>query len=271
MNISMIKFSFLLLIFFSACTLPEEKKAKEEAQEQDTTVLQTNEVHTASTSNNDIDTTAESLPAVQPIKKPTGIYQTTLPFDKKMEQTVMFNKDLTYRLEEKYPDRDSIVITEGTWSPSDGYIWLYKDQIVRSRYKWNGDKLQYYSPQLKKNYTMNALRDVMQNDPWKNKAEEGVVVYGIGTEPFWKIEYSKKDTISFSLADWEHPVKMKIDSAFNSKDSTVYIAQKDSAKIHLTIFPYFCSDGMSDFIYRNKIKVQYNQQVYYGCGMIYNK
>lgn len=270
MSLLMSRFIFLSLIFFSACTLPEEKKAKEEAQRQDTTVLQSNDINTASTNGNDFDTTA-SLPPVKTIKKPIGIYQTVLPFDKKMEQTVIFNKDLTYRLEEKYPVKDSTVITEGNWSPSDGYIWLYKDQIVRARYKWNGDKLQYYSPQLKKSFAMNSLKDIMQNDAWKNKAEQGIIVYGIGNEPFWRIEYDNKDTISFLLADWEHPVKMKMDSSFTTKDSTVYIARKDSAKIHLTVFPYFCNDGMSDFTYRNKIKVQYNQQVYKGCGMIYNK
>jgi len=264
----MTRLIFLSLIFFSACTLPEEKKAKEEAQQQDTTVLQTNDINTAST--NTIDTgTIASLPLVQPIKKPIGIYRTILPFDKKIEQTVVFNKDLTYRLEEKYPEKDSLVITEGNWSPSDGYIWLYKDQIVRARYKWDGDKLQYYSPQLKKSFTMTPSKDVMQNDSWKNKSDEGIIVYGIGNEPFWRIEYTNKDTISFLLADWEHPIKMKIDSSFSTKDSVGYIAQNDSAKIHLTVFPYFCSDGMSDFTYRNKIKVQYNHQVYNGCGMIY--
>ena len=264
----MTRFFFLLLIFLSACSLPEQKKAKEEAQRQDATVLQSNDINAAATNNTDADTST-ALPPVQPIRKPSGIYQTILPFDNKIEQTVVFNKDLTYRLEEKYPDRDSIVVTEGTWTPSDGYIWLYKDQIVRARYKWNGDKLQYYSPQLQKSFPMNALQDIMQNDPWKNKAKGGTIVYGIGNEPFWRIEYDDKDTISFQLADWERPVKMKMSSSFNTKDSIGYIAQNDSGKIHLTIFPYFCSDGMSDFTYHNKIKVQYNQQVYNGCGMIY--
>ena len=118
---------------------------------------------------------------------------------------------------------------------------------------------------------MNALQDIMQNDPWKNKGKEGIIVYGIGNEPFWRVEYNNKDSISFQLADWEQPVKMKMSSFFNTKDSIGYFAQNDSAKIHLTIFPYFCSDGMSDFTYRNRIKVQYNQQVFNGCGMIYNK
>lgn len=269
-NASMTKLFFLSLIFFSACTLPGEKKAKEEALKQETTVLQSNDINTASTNNKDIDTLA-SLPPVQPIKKPVGIYHTTLPFDQKIEQTVVFNKDLTYKLEEKYPDRDSMVITEGNWSPSDGYIWLYKDQIVFARYKWKGDKLQYYSPQLKKSFTMNALQDVLQNDPWKNQAQEGIIVYGIGNEPFWRIEYNNRDTISFLMADWEHPVKMKMTSSFSTKDSTGYLAQNDSAKLHLTVYPYFCNDGMSDLTYRNRIRVQYNQQVYNGCGMMYSK
>jgi uncharacterized membrane protein len=220
------------------------------------------------------DTSASiSLPKVQKIKNPVGIYQALLPFDNKMEQTILFNKDLSYRLEEKYwtGKKDSITITEGTWMPSDGFIWLYKDQLVRGRYKWKGDTLQYFSPVLKKNFSMKHLKDAIQNTAWSNKAKQGIVVFGTGNEPFWNVELNNKDSISFRLSEWEHPLQLKIDSSFKDNDGVAYTAHRDSTQLRVTIFPHFCNDGMSDFIYRNKVKVQYNEQVYTGCAIMYKQ
>jgi len=216
-------------------------------------------------------TTLLKLPVKQKIKKPQGIYKTTLSTPGKMEQTVAFYNDLTYQLQEKYiaGKKDSIVITQGNWSPSDGYIWLYKDQVVRGRYTWKGDTLQYFSPVAKKNFTMQHLQDVTQTDVWKNRKQEGLAVVGIGNEPFWRIELSQKDSLSLFLPEWTKPVTLKINSTSNTSDSTAYIAGNDSAQLKLTVFPYFCSDGMSDFVYSNKVRVQYNNQVFNGCGVVF--
>lgn len=266
------KFIFLLLIFFSACTLPAEREAKKLSEKKDTAttnVIQNNTVD-ANTASQDTSTSIK-LPAVKKIKNPGGIYRTVLPYNNKVEQTIAFNSDFTYQLQEKYSreNMDSIVVTEGTWTPSDGFIWLYKDQVVRGRYKWKGDTLQYYSPQLKKSFSMHSLQDMVQNAAWRNKGKEGIVAFGVGNEPFWSVEYNNKDTISFQLSEWEHPLKLKADSSFSSNDSTGYIARKDSTQLRVTIFPHFCSDGMSDLTYRNKVKVYYNHQVYNGCGILY--
>lgn len=260
------KLCLFLWILYSACTLPAEREAKKEAAKTNTTVIETHDTNTAA-----LDTsTSIPLPGVQKIKKPNGIYRTILSSDQnKIEQIIAFNSDLTYRLQEKYLNNDSVVITEGNWNPSDGFIWLYKDQVARGRYKWAGNTLQYYSPKLKKSFSMNHLQDVLQNPSWRNKGKKGIVVFGVGNEPFWSVEYNNKDSISFVMADWEHPVKMKSDSSFNNSDSTVYLARKDSAHLRVTVFPRFCSDGMSDFIYRNQIRVQYNKQVYNGCAIKY--
>jgi uncharacterized membrane protein len=117
---------------------------------------------------------------------------------------------------------------------------------------------------------MNHLQDAMENEA-QNKSKEGAIAFGTGTEPFWKFEFDNKDSLSFLLSDWQQPVKMKISSSFLSDDSTGYVAQNDSAHIRVTIFPHFCKDGMSDLTYRNKVRVQYNQQVYNGCGIIYKQ
>jgi uncharacterized membrane protein len=260
---------FLLLIFFSACQLPAEKEAKRNSLKQDTTVFETSDVNAAA-----VDTfNTVQLPRVQKIKSPDGIYRTLLLSNNKVEQTIAFNSDFPYQLQEKYINdkKDSTVVTEGTWTPSDGFIWLYKDQIVRARYKWKGDTLQYYSPLLKRNFSMNHLQDALQNVAWRSKSKEGVLAFGIGNEPFWTIEYNNKDSLSFLLSEWDHPLKMKMASAFTTSDSVGYIAQNDSTQLRVTIFPHFCSDGMSGFTYRNKIRVQYNQQVYNGCGIVYKQ
>jgi uncharacterized membrane protein len=259
---------FLLLLSYTACTLPEKKKENQLSKKPDTTVIETNDAYTAATDTSN----SISLPTVRRIKTPLGIYRAVLPLnDDKMEQIVSFNKDLTYELQEKYfaGKKDSIVITEGTWTPSDGLIWLYKDQIVRGRYKWKGDTLQYFSPLVKRSFSMNHLQDAIDNAVWRNKGKQGIVVFGLGNEPFWNVELDNKDLLSFLLSDWARPVRMKIDSSFNDNDGVAYTAHSDSVQILVTVFPHFCNDGMSDFIYRNKIKVQYNQQTYNGCAIVY--
>lgn len=262
------KLFFILLLFYTACTLPEKKKENQLARKSDTTLIQTDNSYTAA-----MDTpSAIRLPAVEKIQAPTGIYRVVMPSNE-MEQTIAFNSDLTYRLEEKYfaDKKDSTVASEGTWTPSDGFIWLYKDQVVRGRYKWKGDTLQYYSPLVKKSFSMDHLQDALQNTAWRNKGKQGVIILGVGNEPFWNIELDNKDSLSFRLSEWDQPARMKIDSSFNDKDGLGYIAHHDSVQLLVTIFPQFCSDGMSDFIYRNKVRVQYNQKSYTGCGIVYKQ
>ncbi len=237
------------------------------SQKEDSAVtIQSNDVNAANKMEND----KESLPPISPVKKPGGIYHGLIPLENKIEQTIVFNNDFTYYLEEKYPDiKDSIVITNGNWMPSGGFIWLYKDQVERGRYKWRGNTLQYFSPALKKSFSMQQAHDALQNDSLQFKRKNGVIVYGVSNQALWSIEYNNKDSISFLLAEWEHPLKTKVQSSFHTPDSTGYIARNDSAEIRLTVFPYFCNDTMTGLMYRNQIRVQYHQQVYKGCGIIY--
>lgn len=258
---------FLALLTFS-CTLPAEKKAKKEAaQKVDSAVsIQTSEANAALYE----PTPIETLPVVQKVKSPNGIFQAVLNFDEKVEHTIAFNSDFTFQLEERYLDhKDSVSVTRGTWTPSDGYIWLYKDQVVGGRYKWKGNTLQYYSPVLKKDFDLHRLQDAYENVAWRNKGKQGLILFGIGNEPFWSVEFNKKDTLSFLMSEWDRPAKLKINSSFNTIDSIGYTAQNDSVSLRVTLYPQFCNDGMSDYTYRQKIKVQFNQQVYHGCGLFY--
>lgn len=259
---------FLFVLFYASCTLPDEKKAKEVSQKEDATVIETNDANTAS-----LDTPSIKLPAAPKLRLPNGIYQGSLPLNKKVEQTIAFNSDLTYQLEEKYTtgEKDTVVISQGTWTPSDGYIWLYKDQIVSGRYKWKGDTLQYYSPLVKKSFAMHPLLDAMQNKTFNAKGNKGVVFLGTGNEPFWNVELDRNDSLSFRLPEMKNPVRMKVDTVVTNDNTVQYSAHSDSTQMVVTIFPHFCSDGMSDFVYRNKVKVQYNQQVYDGCGVVFRR
>lgn len=213
------------------------------------------------------DTTSHASYAMPEIKKPSGIYEFILPYEEsgKILHTIAFYPG-TFRLQEEYMDKkDSVVITEGTWMPSQGFIWLYKEQLVRGRYIWKGDTLQYFSPGLEKKFSLEKLTPASMNAVWRAKEKEGAVLYGIGTEPFWSVEVSKHDSAVLSMPEWTAPLRVKLSSTSLTKDSTVYLAASDS--LHIVVFPYFCSDGMSDFTYSNKVTVRYKGQIYKGCGI----
>jgi uncharacterized membrane protein len=116
---------------------------------------------------------------------------------------------------------------------------------------------------------MTKLQDVLAREVWQQKKAEGLVLYGVGNEPFWSLEINSNDTISFRLADWEHALKLKRKETVSARDTTIYLGQNDSSQIRLMVLPYFCSDGMSYFTYQNKILVKYNNQTYSGCGVVY--
>ena len=262
----------LLIVFFASCGNTEEELTFTQSERRSDTLekITTSTAHAATSPDKD---TAFIKPRVKSIKNPSGIYQFLLPEDdgSKIEHTVQFYVNHTYRLQEKYLGnrKDSIAIAEGTWAPSDGMIWLYKDQVVRGRYKWKGDALQYFSPQYNMHYTMHSLNEVLDNKVWKNKKNEGIILFAIGNEPFWNLEFTNKDTIRFLLSEWTAPVKMKIKDKTSGKDSTAYYAEADSTQIKVLVLPYFCKDGMNDYVYPNKIQVQYNKQTYTGCGVLY--
>ena len=135
---------------------------------------------------------------------------------------------------------------------------------MRGRYTWQGDTLQYYSPRLKEKFAMHKLEPAAGNDVWKRKRAEGAVLYAIGTEPFWSAEITGQDTLVVNMPDWSAPLRMEVTAASATSDSAIYKALNDS--IQVTVYPLFCSDGMSDFLYTKKIKLTYKGQTYQGCG-----
>ena len=257
---------YLLLIFFSACTLPAERE--QTLTRGDSISIQSNDTHAA------LQTQEEATPVLikkEVVKNPFGIYQTRLAYKGGIQHTISFYKDQTYQLQEKYntAKKDSVVITRGNWSPSDGYIWLYKDQVVNGRYRWKGDTLQYFSPLSKQSFSMQHLTNANENEAWRKKAEMGVSIVGIGNEPFWSIEVMRQDSISLTMPEWKQPLILKISSASSGPDSIAYVAKNDSTHLRVTVFPFFCSDGMSDYVYSNKMRLWFNDKLFEGCGIVY--
>jgi len=216
----------------------------------------------------------DSLPFAQDsnsqmkIKSPEGIYQTTLPCTdcKGLQHTIAFYKDKTFRLEEeKWGGKNSLSKTTGNWNTTNNVISLYKDQLVIGQYKWKRDTLAYV--QNANEYSLHKLTSASENEVWKNKKKEGLEFFGVGNEPFWNIEIDEQKFIAFHLSDWEKAVRFKFSKPLVSADSISYNTSNDAATVQLTIYDQFCSDGMSDFIYSNKVKLVYNGTVYQGCGI----
>jgi len=214
---------------------------------------------------------AISIPAPpKPVKKPEGIYHTVLEANgTTVEHIIHFRNNGSFRLQERWRGSDSVVTVEGTWNPSDGYIWLYRGQLVHGRYAWKGETLQYVQPGQQKTFAMTALPQITASKAWIDKGEAGTRFFGIGNEPFWSIELGAGDTLSFHLAEWKEPLRIKAGRATGQGDSTVIEARNDTASIKVVILSRFCSDGMSDYIYGNEVRLQYNQQSFSGCGHLY--
>ena len=270
--------SLVLLLFLFSCADHQQEKAVNSNEDSNLTIADTLQGSVSSNSYAAKPAEAEAEePIIKPkpeqLKSPVGIYRVVFPLEDslRIEQTVKFYNNKTYQLQERYPGtkKDSMVVIQGTFLPSNGYIWLYQEQVARGRYKWKGDTLQYYDPLYKKSYSMVKLQDVLEREIWQQKKAQGLILYGVGNEPFWSLELNSNDTISFRLADREQPIKLKRNETQNARDTTIYLAGNDSAQMKLMILPYFCSDGMSDFTYQNKILVKYNNQTYSGCGVVY--
>ena len=263
---------YSLLLGLASCSMPQDKNVEAVLKSDDSSSLQTTRQYTATAADDSTGSDDLALPEAPRVKRPKGIYQTHLPFGHGMEQTIAFYNDQTFRLQEKYlGKKDSVVITKGNWSPSDGSIWLYTDQVVRGRYRWDGDTLQYISPSFKKNFSMRALQPAGDDAGWQSTSGESLVLYGVGTEPFWHLTFTDRDTLSFTLPAKDQPAQFRLAATQRSGDSIAYTARSDSSELRVTVYPEFCGDGMSDLVYRHRIRVEYNNQVYNGCGILYRQ
>lgn len=204
-------------------------------------------------------------------KLPIGFYRVKLPCEgcPEIEQTVYFARNKTFLMEETDPESASgITKTAGSFNPASGTVWAYKGQVVKARYTWSGDTLHYLLPNGKR-LRMQKLTAATDNDAWKKKGQEGLTFYGVGNEPFWNLEIGRQEHIAFHQAEWAKPLQFDSVSLVTTEDSLVYTASLDTTSIKAVIYNRFCSDGMSDYIYPNSIRVEYNGKTFKGCGIKY--
>ena len=210
---------------------------------------------------------------------PAGFYQGMLPCNgcEGIQQTILFEGDNSFKLEEvnwgtKTPPKK----LEGKWEKKADTILLYVKNKLAGKFRFHLDSLVTLFREGKMidaddmpRYLLLRKTSAGANTAWRQKGEQGIDFYGVGNEPFWNIEIDNEKMILFKLADWQKPVIVPIEKPKIYKDSTVYIIP-DSTRLRITIMNEFCSDGMSDFLYEQKIQVRYKGQLYKGCGMWLN-
>lgn len=252
------------MVFLIGCKSKSAKQAISDRQLYDTSIT------TTTTEEDPFLTGSDSVVAEPPLKRPSGMYQLLIRRNGEpaIEQTVDF-RGSDYLLEEKYLANDSVVVKEGTWSPSGKYIWLYHDQLVAGRYTWNGNTLQYYDPQQKRSIAMNKLLPIENNKSLMRKGQEGLIMFGLGNEPFWNVQLDTAEVVTFRLADWSTGVRLQLLEQEEESDKNLYLAANDTSRIRISVLNQFCSDGMSDFTYRYKLIVDYNGRIYRGCALLY--
>ena len=232
----------------------------------------TKNINAVPVSNLPADNTIEETADQKKIKPPKGIYQAELPCYncKGIKHTVSFYTNLSYRIEEeKLENEKSLVATIGYWRPTGNTIWLYKDQIVKARYTWQGDTLMYIEPKTNEMIALKKLKSAAENDIWIKKKKEGAAFFGVGNEPFWNVEIHNNESVLFHLAEWQLPKNFIPTEPQYFRDSIIYNATSDSAQLKVTVYNSFCSDGMSDNIYDNAVKVEYKNKIYKGCGILF--
>lgn len=198
---------------------------------------------------------------------PSGAYQGMYPCKgcEGIQQTILFTADKKYRLEELTWGKSSVPKkSEGIWEKKNGMVWMY--QTGRPPLKFFLRKDSLFTDSLQYALVKRELATV--NTSWKLKEAEGVDFIGVGNEPFWGLEIDNEKMILFRLADWKKPVIVPIEKPIVTKDSTYYNIRTEGSLLRIVVYPQFCSDGMSDFLYQYKVAVSFKGSLYKGCGVM---
>lgn len=199
---------------------------------------------------------------------PKGFYRVLLPCKncKEIEHTIYFGADQDYQIEER---RDGKVkLSRGKWQKENDKIKIQKNDPIEAAYIQHGDTL-YYIHNNGRHLPMQRLLSASHNEAWKNKGKEGLEFFGVGNEPFWNIKIDEQKSIAFHYADWSKALIFENVKRVASTDSIIYTAGTEAASLRVTIYPRFCSDGMSDFMYSHQVNIAYDGAVFRGCGIQY--
>lgn len=198
---------------------------------------------------------------------PNGAYQGMYPCKgcEGIQQTILFTPDKKYRLEELTWGKSSLPKkTEGIWEKKNGMVWMYQPGRTPLKFFLRKDSL--YTDSLQ--YALVKRELATLNPSWKQKQIQGIDFIGIGNEPFWSLEIDNEKMVQFKLADWKKPVIVPVEMPIVTKDSTLYNLKTENNLLRIIIYPQFCSDGMSDFLYQYKVVVMFKGSLYKGCGVM---
>ncbi len=207
---------------------------------------------------------------------PLGAYQGIFPCKDcdGIQQTILFNADKTFKEEQMiWSKNEPPKKSEGTWRLKNGKIELTQNNkpvinFVKKRDTLFAVNINGVGVNNSSKYVL-TKRNLARNNPaWDKKRLQGADFAAIGNEPFWDLEINYEKSISFKLADWKQAVTTSIEKPLLDKDSTIYKLKSDTIKWTITIFPQFCNDGMSDYLYQYKVNVKYNGILYKGCGVM---
>ena len=209
---------------------------------------------------------------------PSGAYQGMFPCKgcEGIQQTILFNDDKTYRQEQLVWGKDAMAKTSmGTWQRKDGKIELSQNNktaiiLMKRMDTLYGVNINGIPVNDASKYILTKRKLAANNAAWNKKRSEGIDFTGLGNEPFWSLEIDNEKFIMFNLAGWRKPVIVPIEKPVTNKDSTFYLLKSDTTRWSVTIFPQFCSDGMSDYLYQYKVNVNYQGTLYKGCGILLN-
>ena len=209
----------------------------------------------------------------------SGAYQGIFPCPDcdGIQQTILFNADKTYKQEQVLWGKNLLPkIQGGTWKFVDGKIEMMQNgkpaiELVKNKDTLYAVSIDGIQVNHSSKYFLTKRTLARENPIWVKKQKEGVDFDALGNEPFWSLEIDKQKSISFKLADWKKPITVPAEKPVIVKDSTIYTLKSDTTKWTITIFPEFCNDGMSDYLYQYKVNVNYNGVKYKGCGVVLSK
>lgn len=210
---------------------------------------------------------------------PVGAYQGIFPCEDcdGIQQTILFNDDKTFREEQMIWSKNQFPkISDGKWDMKNDTIELSQNNKTVIEFEKRGDSL--IAVNINGVIISNSSKYILikrnladSNPVWNKKRLAGTDFVAMGNEPFWNLEIDYEKSILFKLADWKKPLLTGIEKPIIYKDSTIYNLKSDTTKWSITIFPQFCNDGMSDYLYQYKVTIKFKGLLYKGCGVMLSK
>lgn len=210
-----------------------------------------------------------------------GFYQGVLPCKdcQGIKHTLLLKDSGRFKLEQFTMGRSTFPEkTEGRWTRAGDSLRLTANRKLILTYYIQKDtlKLGYQdgnpiADSISKNYWIARQPNAAMNAAWRKKAGAGVDFYAIGNEPFWNLEIDNERSVSFKLADLPKPLVFNIRQPRIDKDSAYYVVDSAQARLEVTVYNEFCSDGMSDNMYEYRVHVRYKGETFKGCGVYLKK